>query len=74
MQLSSLIRFPLIVISGVFIPLEELHGIGKIPSYFSPITYLVEFFNYSLKGVSHISLVIDFIALIIFRVTFIGTL
>ncbi len=71
MMLSSLVRFPLIFISGVFTPPEKLEGMGKVLSYFSPITYLVDIFNFSLKGEARISLVIDFAALLAFSVTFI---
>jgi len=71
MMFSSLIRFPLIFISGIFIPLENLQGIAKVSAYFSPITYLVDIFNFSFKGESHISLIIDFTALLIFSIIFI---
>ncbi len=71
MMLSSLIRFPLIFISGIFIPLENLHGIGRMLSYFSPITYLVDIFNFSFRGQSHTSLIVDFTALLMFSLVFI---
>jgi len=71
MMLSSLIRFPLIFISGIFIPIENLHGIGRILTYFSPITYLVDIFNYSFTSQSHISIIIDFTTLLIFSLIFI---
>jgi len=71
MMLSSLIRFPLIFISGIFIPLENLKGIGRILSYFSPITYLVDIFNFSFKAENHMSLIIDYTALFVFSVIFI---
>jgi len=71
MMLSSLIRFPLIFVSGIFIPLENLHGIGRMLSYFSPITYLVDIFNFSFRGESHISLIVDFTALLMFSLVFI---
>jgi len=72
MMFSSLIRFPLIFISGIFIPLEKLHGIGRALAYFSPITYLVDIFNFGFKAESHIPLTIDFIALFIFSVIFVS--
>jgi len=72
MMFSSLIRFPLIFISGIFIPLEKLRGSARVLAYFSPITYLVDIFNFSFKGESHISLVIDFTALFMFSVIFIS--
>lgn len=71
MMFSSLIRFPLIFISGIFIPLNKLRGMGKVLSYFSPITYLTDLFNFSLTGESSISPLIDFAALIGFSVIFI---
>lgn len=70
MMFSSLIRFPLIFISGIFIPLENLQGIARILTYLSPITYLVDIFNFSFKGESSISLIIDFTALFAFTVVF----
>ena len=72
MMFSSLIRFPLIFISGIFIPLENLQGIARGLSYLSPITYLVDIFNFGFKGESDISLIIDFIALFIFSIIFIS--
>jgi len=71
MMFSSLIRFPLIFISGIFIPLENLGGIARVLAYFSPITYLVDIFNFSFNGKSHIPLFIDFLALFAFSVIFI---
>ncbi len=70
MMLSSIVRFPLIFISGIFIPLNELPLAGRILSYFSPITYLVDIFNYSLKGTHNINIWIDFAALIGFCIIF----
>ena len=71
MMFSSIIRFPLIFISGIFIPLEDLHGLGRMLCYFSPITYLVDIFNFSLRGQSNISLIVDFAALFIFSLIFV---
>lgn len=42
MMLSSLVRFPLIFISGIFIPLRAMTGLGLIASRFSPLSYLVD--------------------------------
>jgi ABC-2 type transport system permease protein len=72
MMLSGLVRFPLIFISGIFIPLENLQGIGRIAVYFSPITYLVDIFNFSFRGESHIPIMIDFTMLVIFSIIFIS--
>ena len=72
MMFSSLIRFPLIFISGIFIPLESLKGSAKLLTYLSPITYLVDIFNFSLKGKSQNPLIIDFIILFMFSLLFIS--
>lgn len=71
MMLSSLVRFPLIFISGIFIPLSQLKGIGKLLAYFSPLTYLVDIFNYSFRGESSIPLLIDFLMLLLFSILFV---
>jgi len=70
MMLSSIVRFPLIFISGIFIPLDELPLAAKILSYFSPITYLVDIFNYSLRNTNSINIYIDFSSLIGFAAIF----
>lgn len=40
MMLSSLVKFPLVFISGIFIPIKALPGWGQVISKFSPLTYL----------------------------------
>ena len=70
MMFSSLIRFPLIFISGIFIPLESMERAGRIVSYMSPVTYLVDIFNFSFRGEHFNRLVVDFTALFIFSVVF----
>lgn len=70
MMFSSLIRFPLIFISGIFIPLTELEGIGLILSYISPLTYLVDMFNAGLTGTSAFPVAVDILALMLFTAVF----
>ncbi len=70
MMLSSLIRFPLIFISGIFIPLQQMEGAMMYLSYFSPLTYLVDSFHSGLGGENVLSTGIGLIALAIFSVTF----
>jgi ABC-2 type transport system permease protein len=50
MMLSSLVRLPLIFISGIFIPLGQLSGWMFILTSLSPLTYLVDLFHASLNG------------------------
>ncbi len=70
MMLSSLVKFPLIFVSGVFIPIKNLPLIGKIVSSVSPLTYFTELARYSLQGSCFFPVEIDFLALMFFNVLF----
>jgi ABC-2 type transport system permease protein len=59
MIFSNLIRFPLIFLSGIFIPLSQMQGIGLILAYCSPLTYLVDLFNAAVSGISVFSPLVD---------------
>jgi len=59
MILSSMLRFPQIFISGIFIPLEQLTGWARDLSYISPLTYLVDLFHAGLTGVSVFNPLLD---------------
>jgi ABC-2 type transport system permease protein len=72
MMLSSLVRFPLIFISGIFVPIASLQGIARAAAYCSPITYLVAGFDLSLLGSSAIPLALTWAALIGFSVVFVA--
>ncbi|MBS3825841.1 ABC transporter permease, partial [Candidatus Bipolaricaulota bacterium] len=47
MMLSTLIKFPLIFVSGIFIPTSKLPGWGEIISQLSPLTYFVDLVRFS---------------------------
>ncbi len=64
MIFSNLIRFPLIFISGIFVPLSQMQGLGLALAYFSPLTYLVDLFNAAMSGTSVFSPAVDCGALI----------
>jgi len=70
MMFSSLIRFPLIFISGVLIPLEKLTGAGRFLAYFSPVTYLVDLFNSALVQKSYLPVPLSWSILIVFGLIF----
>jgi len=59
MIFSNLIRFPLIFISGIFVPLSQMQGPGLALAYCSPLTYLVDLFNAAMSGVSVFSPLVD---------------
>jgi ABC-2 type transport system permease protein len=69
-MLASSIKFPLIFISGVFIPLGELPVWGRVLSYFSPITYFTDIARYSIQGQGYLPVAVDFAALAGFTVLF----
>jgi ABC-2 type transport system permease protein len=70
MMFSSLIRFPVIFISGIFVPLQNLQGPARILSFISPITYLVDILNFSFRCKHSIPLIVDFCALVLFSLIF----
>jgi len=59
MIFSNLIRFPLIFISGIFVPLAQMQGPGLALAYCSPLTYLVDLFNAAMSGRSAFSPAVD---------------
>jgi ABC-2 type transport system permease protein len=70
MMLSSMIKFPLVFISGVFIPLGELPVWGKTIAAISPLTYFTDLARYSIQGTSYYPIALDILALIAFTVAF----
>jgi ABC-2 type transport system permease protein len=71
MMLSSLLRFPLIFISGIFVPLDQMTGAGKVLAYCSPLTYLVDLFHAALDGSSVLSPFVDGGVLVLVTIAFI---
>jgi ABC-2 type transport system permease protein len=70
MMLSSMIKFPMVFISGVFIPIEELPIWGKAIASISPLTYFTDLARYSIQGTSYYPIAVDILALIVFTVAF----
>ena len=48
MMLATLVKFPVIFVSGIFVPVQNLPEWGRIVAYASPLTYLVESTRYGL--------------------------
>ena len=63
MMISNLVKFPLIFISGVFIPISEMQGWMRIVASFSPLTYFTDLANYCVQGVTYYSVLVDCLAL-----------
>lgn len=70
MMISSLVRFPVVFISGIFIPLENMPFWGKVIASFSPLTYFTDLTRYSIGETNYYSILFDFAVLIIFTVLF----
>jgi ABC-2 type transport system permease protein len=70
MMISSMVKFPLVFISGIFIPIEELPAWGKILSSISPLTYFTDLARYSIQGINYYPIELDLLLLMIFAVGF----
>ena len=70
MTISTLIKFPMIFISGVFIPLKDFPSWGKILASFSPLTYFVDLFRFSIKIDYYYPVWLDLSALFAFLLLF----
>ena len=75
MMLSSLIKFPLVFISGIFVPLEQMPAWGLVLSVCSPLTYFTDLVRYSFTGTHFFAVWIDIAALAVFTIVFtVGTM
>ena len=75
MMLSSLIKFPLVFISGIFVPLEQMPAWGLVLAVCSPLTYFTDLVRYSFTGTHFFAVWIDIAALAVFTVVFtVGTM
>ncbi len=70
MMFSSLIRFPLVFISGIFVPLEQLPPWGLALAVCSPLTYFADLVRYAFTGISYFPVETDLAALGIFTLGF----
>ena len=72
MMLSSLVRLPLIFVSGIFVPLNQLGGWEWILTSLSPLTYLVDLFHAALNGDAVYPPWVDMLALMVVILVFIS--
>jgi len=72
MMLSSLVRLPLVFVSGIFIPLDQLEGWQWVLTSFSPLTYLVDLFHAAFLGDAVYPAYIDSAVLVFVSLVFIG--
>ena len=69
-MLSTLIKFPLLFISGVFIPISNLPTAARAIGFISPLTYFTDLARYATGHGSYLPLYIDFLAIIGFTIIF----
>jgi len=67
-MLSTLVKFPLMFISGVFVPLSQLPEWARIVASISPLTYFTDIARYATGGESHYSIAVNLLALVAFTV------
>ena len=72
MMISSMIKFPLVFISGIFIPINELPVWGRTLSLISPLTYFTDLARNSMQGRSYYPVELDLAVLLIFAVVFLA--
>jgi ABC-2 type transport system permease protein len=72
MMITNLVKFPLVFISGIFIPIEQMPFWGRTISLVSPLTYLTDLTRYSIQGTSYYPIQLDFVAIVSFTVIFVA--
>jgi len=70
MMPSTLVRWPLLFISGIFVPLEEMGPWARALSCFSPLTYAQDLMNHAVLGSGHMALWLDLAVLPVLLVAF----
>jgi ABC-2 type transport system permease protein len=71
-MIAAAVRFPVIFISGIFIPLDQLPSWGQAIAYISPLTYFTDIARNSIQGQSHLPVVVDLLALLGFTALFLA--
>lgn len=70
MSMLNLVRLPLIFMSGVFIPLENMPPAGQFVALCSPLTYASDMIRYAYDGTTHFGPLHDALFLLIFILIF----
>lgn len=72
MMPSTLLRWPLLFISGIFVPLEQMGLWARGVSYLSPLTYAQDLLNHAVLGTGVQSIVLDVPVLALLLILFLG--
>ena len=69
---STLLRWPLLFISGIFIPLEQMGPWARAVSYLSPLTYAQDMIHHAVLGTGVQSIALDVSILALLLILFLG--
>jgi len=67
-MIASVVKFPIVFISGIFIPLDELPAWGRAISYVSPLTYFTDIARRCIQGQGYLPVAVDLLALLAFAI------
>ncbi len=67
---STLLRWGLLFVSGIFVPLDEMATLAKAVAYLSPLTYAQDLLNHAVLGRGLINSWVDVFALVLTGVLF----
>jgi len=70
MMLSVMVKFPVVFISGIFIPLDQLPEWGRVISFVSPLTYFTDIARQCIQNHGYFSLGFDFLMMMAFTILF----
>jgi len=71
-MIGTLVRFPIVFISGVFTPLDQLSGWGRAISYLSPLTYFTDIARHSVQNKGYLPVGLDLAVMAAFTVLFLA--
>ena len=69
-MIASVVKFPVVFISGIFIPLDQLPAWGQAIAYISPLTYFTDIARSSIQGKGHLPVAVDLVVLLAFTIVF----
>ena len=69
-MLSTLIKFPLMFISGIFVPLSQLPAAARGISFISPLTYFTDLARFAMGGTGYYPPLINLLIIVVFMVVF----
>lgn len=70
MSMLNVVRLPLIFISGIFIPIEQIPGMAQWLTYISPLTYGTDLIHAAYSGETTFSPFVDIAMLLLFILIF----